>query len=80
MSYQIFPIIFSRRFNQEPFSNAAKNIYERYGAMLIMVRPRRPLRSRSTNVQPEDAEIRIAPFESRLHEGYVAQYEILDKY
>ncbi|TMW66393.1 hypothetical protein Poli38472_004158 [Pythium oligandrum] len=70
MSFQLFPIIFTKKFQYEKYDDVVRNIYERYNALLITIRPRRSGRS-SGEEEMEDPELRIAPFQTTIRVGDV---------
>ncbi|OWZ08324.1 hypothetical protein PHMEG_00019148 [Phytophthora megakarya] len=58
LTYEIFPITFSSRFEHCKFGIVARHIYEKYGALLI-----------STSNKDSQGAVHLAPFSSFIQEG-----------
>lgn len=73
ISHQIFPVIFSKPFEDETYEDVVRNLYERYGVLLIGVHS---TRSRSA-FQGGKPVICLAPFQSYIKEGYAKRHHAL---
>ncbi|KUF97248.1 hypothetical protein AM588_10011368 [Phytophthora nicotianae] len=63
LTYQVFPIMFSSRFDNRKFGVVARHIYEKYGALLIATF------SRSGCEGMHGGTVYLAPFDSIISEG-----------
>ncbi|ETN18351.1 hypothetical protein PPTG_21546 [Phytophthora nicotianae INRA-310] len=66
LTYQVFPIMFSSRFDNRKFGVVARHIYEKYGALLIATF------SRSGCEGMHGGTVYLAPFDSIISEGDIS--------
>ncbi|KAL3662581.1 hypothetical protein V7S43_012434 [Phytophthora oleae] len=66
LTYQVFPIIFSSRFEHHKFGVVARHIYEYYGALLISTFNQ----NASSRDGTHSSCVQLAPFGSFICEGY----------
>ncbi|KAG7390547.1 hypothetical protein PHYPSEUDO_007487 [Phytophthora pseudosyringae] len=69
LTYQVFPIIFSSRFEHRKFGVVARHIYEKYGALLISTLSQKTGHGVVRSDGAQGGIAHLAPFGSFIHEG-----------
>lgn len=72
MCHQIFPMVFTEKFQFEKYEDVARNVYERYGSILFAVYDKKAQRHAHEGGQGQTpGAMSLAPFKSYICEGYV---------
>ncbi|KAE9046894.1 hypothetical protein PR002_g1384 [Phytophthora rubi] len=71
LTYQVFPIIFSSRFDHRKFGVVARHIYEKYGALLISVLSQKACGDQDHSLRGgiHTTGVHLAPFGTLIEEG-----------
>ncbi|KAL4152524.1 hypothetical protein PRNP1_009453 [Phytophthora ramorum] len=71
LTYQVFPIIFSSRFDHRKFGVVARHIYEKYGALLISTisEKRNGDQEAAARCGTQGSCVQLAPFGTFIREG-----------
>lgn len=74
MCHQLFPVVFTDKFQFEKFEDVARNVFERYGAILLTVYDKKVQRvARGGNSEDDSGDsanrMPLAPFQTYICEG-----------
>ncbi|KAE9117531.1 hypothetical protein PF010_g8561 [Phytophthora fragariae] len=77
LTYQVFPIIFSSRFDHRKFGVVARHIYEKYGALLISVLSQKACGDQDHSLRGgiHTTGVHLAPFGTLIEEGYASLFQ-----